>query len=80
MIYGRNKDQAQAHYYLGRYYHNIKDLKNAMFHLQKALDLTGDPERKKDIKDLMSSTGKNTRHNIREGAENIRNPANFYFF
>ena len=56
MAYGRNDQPAQAHYYLGLYYHNIKDTKNALFHLKKAYELTVDPEKRKTIEKLMTDT------------------------
>ncbi len=80
MIYGRHEQPSQAHYYLGLYYHNIKDPKNAMFHLQKALDLTDDPERKKEIKDLMTSSGKDNRRTPPNKSTNIRNLSKLKFF
>ena len=61
MTYGRNDHPEQAHYYLGLYYHNIKDPKNALFHLKKAYALTSDPEKRKEIEDLMKDTKEDRR-------------------
>jgi predicted Zn-dependent protease len=61
MAYGRSNNDAKAHYYLGRYYYEIENFKNAMFHLQKAHDLSTDPEIKKDTEEKMKEIKKEGR-------------------
>ena len=46
-----------AHYYLGLYYKNEGNFKNAEFHLKKALN-TKDPDKKLKIKEILKEIGK----------------------
>ncbi len=50
--YGRHGKLGNAHYYLGLYYKNERNFKNAEFHLRKALN-TKDPDRKIKIKEIL---------------------------
>ncbi len=50
--YGRHEKLGNAHYYLGLYYKNERNFKNAEFHLKKALN-TNDPDRKLKIKKIL---------------------------
>ena len=58
MVYGKNDRPDKAHYYLGLYYYDLHDQKNALFHLEKALELTSDPGERKNIQDLIQTTKK----------------------
>ncbi|MDJ0784295.1 MAG: M48 family metalloprotease [Desulfosarcinaceae bacterium] len=49
---GRMSD---AHYHLGQYYWRTKDLKNAAFHLRRALKEAPDPARREAIESLLES-------------------------
>jgi tetratricopeptide (TPR) repeat protein len=48
-----------SHYYLGIYYKNKSDFKNAAFHLQKALENMSDPDKRADIEKLLKKIRKN---------------------
>ncbi len=56
--YGRQGKMEDAHYHLGLYYKDIKDLKNANFHLKRTLKLTKDPERKLNIEEMLKKIRK----------------------
>jgi len=56
--YGRHGRMADAHYYLGLYYKNEGDFKNAEFHLKRALK-TNDPDKKLKIKEILKEISKN---------------------
>ena len=51
--YGRLDKLSYAHYYLGIYNKRIANLKNADFHLQKALAMMNDPGKRDEIKKLL---------------------------
>lgn len=51
--YSQQNKYGDAHYYLGLYYNNKKDKKNAVFHLQKALENITDKNKKKEIQELL---------------------------
>jgi len=51
-------NKADAYYYLGLYYAQQRDLKNAMFQLERALAATEDADRKKDIRNILQRLGK----------------------
>ena len=42
-----------AHYYLGVYYKKKNEIKNALFHLRKALSYTTDPGRLDEIEKML---------------------------
>ncbi len=56
--YDATGNKADAFYYLGLYYAQQRDLKNAMFHLERALAATEDPERKDEIRNILQRLGK----------------------
>lgn len=56
--YGRHGRMADAHYYLGLYYKNEVDFKNAEFHLKRALK-TNDPDKKLKIKKILKEISGN---------------------
>ncbi|MBF0201081.1 MAG: M48 family metalloprotease [Desulfamplus sp.] len=49
------ENQALSHYYLGLYYHGIKNIKNARFHLEKSLETLSDQEIKQRAQELLKS-------------------------
>jgi predicted Zn-dependent protease len=51
--YGKQGNLAEAHYYLGLYYIEIGKMRNAEFHLNRALDNTRDPDRKQKINAIL---------------------------
>ena len=53
MSYGKLDKLSYAHYYLGIYYKRIVDLKNADFHLQKALAMMNDPAKRDEIEKML---------------------------
>jgi len=53
MSYGKLGKLSYAHYYLGIYYKRIFNLKNADFHLQKALAMMNDPKKKAEIEKML---------------------------
>jgi len=53
MIYGKLDKLNYAHYYLGIYYKRIVNLKNADFHLQKALAMMDDPAKRDEIEKML---------------------------
>jgi beta-barrel assembly-enhancing protease len=56
--YGKLGNLAEAHYYLGLYYQKKDDPKNTIFHLEKAFEHTKDPDRNKEIEDLLKKARK----------------------
>ncbi|MBU0987743.1 MAG: M48 family metalloprotease [Proteobacteria bacterium] len=55
---GRLGKLADAHYYLGIYYKNDLNYKNAVFHLQKALETMKDPYKKDKIEEMLKESRK----------------------
>jgi predicted Zn-dependent protease len=55
-----------SHYYLGIYYKNKSDFKNAAFHLQKALEDMSDPGKKADIEKLLTEIKNKARKDERD--------------
>ncbi|MDY6903574.1 MAG: M48 family metalloprotease [Thermodesulfobacteriota bacterium] len=53
MTYGRQGNLKDAHYYLGLYHIQKRDRENALFHLNKALELTDDADRREKIDNLL---------------------------
>lgn len=51
--YGQQGDMKEAYYYLGRHYYQRGHAKQAIVQLEKAVDLTDDTERKKEIQALL---------------------------
>jgi beta-barrel assembly-enhancing protease len=56
--YGKLGNLSDAHYYLGLYYEKKHDPRNTLFHLEKAFENTNDPDRKKEIEDILKETRK----------------------
>ena len=48
----------ESHYYLGRYYHEIKSFKNAMFHLKKSIELLSEGAMKTQAMELLGEMEK----------------------
>ena len=55
---GRLGKMDDAHYYLGIYYKQTLNLKNALFHLQKAMETMKDPEKKAKIDEMLQEVRK----------------------
>jgi len=53
LSYGKLDKLSYAHYYLGIYYKRIVNLKNADFHLQKALAMMDDPAKRDEIEKML---------------------------
>jgi tetratricopeptide (TPR) repeat protein len=51
--YGKLGRLDEAHYCLGVYYKKKEDVKNATFHLKRALELTADPDKKEKIEKML---------------------------
>jgi predicted Zn-dependent protease len=51
--FGRQKKMGEAHYYLGLFYWNRKDTKNAVFHLKRASELISDDKKQEKIKNML---------------------------
>lgn len=52
-VYSRQGRPAEAHYYLGIYFKKTGNLKNAIFHLNRAREKTEDTQRKQKIKKML---------------------------
>ena len=63
--YGRLGNFADAHFYLGLYYEKINDLQNTIFHLEKALENTHDPYRRKEIEGFLKNAQKELKENLK---------------
>lgn len=55
-IFNKQGNSVDAHLNLGTYYKGKGDLKNAVFHLEKALKYVKDPEKKKKIEKLIEKS------------------------
>ncbi len=53
--FGRQKKMGAAHYYLGHFYWNRKDRKNAVFHLKRASQLINDQKKKEKIDTMLKA-------------------------
>ena len=51
--YGKLGRLDEAHYCLGVYYKKKEDVKNAVFHLKRALELTADPDKREKIEKML---------------------------
>jgi predicted Zn-dependent protease len=63
---GKQGRMSDAHYRLGQFYWRTKDLKNATFHLQRALKANPDPARRKTIEDLLGEINQTRRKQKQE--------------
>jgi tetratricopeptide (TPR) repeat protein len=57
-ISGQEHEVGLSHYYLGLYYHTIKEERNALFHFEKSLGAMDDPDRIERAKALISELKK----------------------
>ncbi len=57
-VAGRKGRAGESHYYLGRYYHEIKSAKNAMFHLKKSIEQLPEGAMKKEAQEILGEMGK----------------------
>ena len=64
--YGSLGRTSDACYYLGRYYHIRADYKNAVVQLEKAVDMTTDPQKKSEIEGLLKDAKKRYTQKVRE--------------
>jgi predicted Zn-dependent protease len=65
--YGKLDKFSYAHYYLGIYYQRILNLKNADFHLQKALAMMDDPAKRDEIEKMLGEVHRK-RAKLRKGS------------
>ena len=56
--FGRAGRLAEAHYHLGLYHYARRDMKNARFHLQRALDEIQDDRRREQIREILADMGR----------------------
>jgi len=56
--YGKLGELEDAHYFLGIYYRNKQNYKNALFHLNRALKITIDPNKRSKIEELLKKVSK----------------------
>ncbi|MFH2063769.1 MAG: M48 family metalloprotease [Pseudomonadota bacterium] len=54
-IYGEMGKMGDAHFHLGLYYNQERNYKNAIFHLNKALDNLSDPDKKKTAQAMLGN-------------------------
>lgn len=54
--YGKQGKLGKAHYNLGIYYKKKRNLKSAVFHLQRALKHTDDPDERHEIEEMIKET------------------------
>jgi len=71
---------ADAHYYLGLYYSGKEDIKNARFHLEKALQETGDQGRKIKIEEMLKENKKMESKEAKQESEKAAKPNRPQFF
>jgi len=71
---GKMGNMADAHYYLGLYYSGKEDIKNARFHLEKALQETGDQARKIEIEEMLKETRKKESKEVKKETEKTPKP------
>lgn len=65
--YEKNGQMDEAHYYLGIHHFRKQEFRTARFHLEKALNMTRDPERKEIIEKLLHQGGTEKLRNDKEG-------------
>ncbi|MBU3947835.1 MAG: M48 family metalloprotease [Proteobacteria bacterium] len=61
---GKMNNMADAHYYLGLYYNDKEDLKNARFHLERAAEKTNDSNRKAKIEEMLKKIKKDAKKEL----------------
>lgn len=57
-VYGQLEKLGKAHYYLGRFYFEKEDWRNAGHHLRKAQGLISDPDRLKTVEEMLGKIRK----------------------
>ncbi len=67
-ISGQEQEVGLSHYYLGLYYHALKEARNALFHLEKSLGTMDDPDRIERAKALVSELKKKKKAPSAKGA------------
>jgi tetratricopeptide (TPR) repeat protein len=74
--YGKLNKLGEAHYNLGIYYRNRQDFENTRFHLNRAVKILGDPEKRQEAKNMLAELPrrvdpkeeeKNKRKNLSQG-------------
>jgi predicted Zn-dependent protease len=60
--YGQQGNMKEAYYYLGRHYYRLGRTKQAIFQLEKAVALTDDSKRKKEIEGMLKELRKERAH------------------
>ena len=68
--YGKQGKLADAHYTLGLYYTKKRDHRNAVVQFEKALEKTKDPEKKKEIHDLLKKVSRKYAQEKKEAKTN----------
>jgi predicted Zn-dependent protease len=58
---GKQGRMSDAHYRLGQFYYRTQDIKNAAFHLRRALKESPDPQRREAIEELLDKVTKRQR-------------------
>ncbi|RPH52819.1 MAG: tetratricopeptide repeat protein [Desulfobacteraceae bacterium] len=71
---GKMGNMADAHYYLGLYYSGKEDIRNALFHLEKALQETVDQDRKIKIEEMLNAIKKKKSKEAKEESEKAPKP------
>lgn len=66
-ISGQEQEVGLSHYYLGLYYHAVKEVRNALFHLEKSLGAMDDPDRIERAKALISELKKENKGLVSKG-------------
>ena len=77
---GKEGHLADAHYYLGSYYTVKEDIKNARFHLEKALQETSDQDRKIKIEEMLKDIKKKEKVDKEKEPETTSLPRRPQFF
>jgi len=57
-IHGNEANESMAHYYLGLYYRQKGDMRNALFHLNRSFQIMEDPEKREEISQVLKSMQK----------------------
>ena len=64
--YGKLGNMAKAHFNLGIYNRKIGNLKNALFHLERAVEASEDPEEKKQMEKMLDELKKEQKKTLSE--------------
>jgi predicted Zn-dependent protease len=71
-VYGKLGKFEDAHYFLGIYYKNKQNYKNALFHLNRALKTIIDPGKRSKIEELLKEIRKKSKENENCELRNLR--------